>query len=405
MDLKSYIPERVSTNAKMFLLASALNGVGNGMINVVFQLYLITLGFDSSALGSMVMMNPLGAAILTIPAGLLADRYGKKSMMILGFLCILSATAIILVARTYPLFALGFFLIGLSNATFVVLTPLYSSFFDKDEMDQAFGLWGFINIFTMSLGSLVGFVPPLLVEGYSFSPFASYWSVIAVAALLMLVQTFFYLLSLREVEEPNGNNGFRLTITSKGVIAKYAVLSFISMVSGNVFFNLFPYYVNTKFGVKSDALGALFFMTNFVSAGANAVAPRISKRLGTLRAIAVMFGLATPFYLLIPLAPSFMWVSVLYVFRLSLRATANPLVNSLYMKLLQEDEKSSATSVRMMANQAGGIVAPWLGGQLMETSLNLPAYLGTGLLAVLGPLFYVLLRKDEATLTEPDEAL
>ncbi|UCD43864.1 MAG: MFS transporter [Candidatus Bathyarchaeota archaeon] len=400
MELKSFVPDRVSTHAKIFLSAAALNGLGNGMINVVFQLYLISLGFDSTAIGAMVMMNPLGAAILTVPAGILADRYGKKKMMVFGFILICVSLFMILFARTYELFAICFFMIGLSNATFVVLTPLYSSFFDKDDMDRAFGLWGFLNILTMSLGNLVGWVPPMLVKDLGVSVQHSYWVVIAVAGVVVLVQTPLYLLSLRGAVEPESNNGFRLMIKSKGIIAKFFLLSVVSMVSGNVFFNLFTYYTNSKFGVESDALGTLFFASNFVSAGANALAPWISRKLGTLKAITVMIGLATPFYLLMPFAPSFAWISVLYIARLGLRTTANPLIGSLYMKLLREEEKSSANSVRNMANQVGGVVAPWLGGQLMETSLDLPAFVGGGLSAVLACLYFTLLKKDEETLIE-----
>ncbi len=400
MELKSFVPDRVSTHAKIFLFAAALNGLGNGMINVVFQLYLISLGFDSAAIGAMVMMNPLGAAILTVPAGILADRYGKKKMMIFGFFLICVSLFVILFARTYDLFAICFFLIGLSNATFVVLTPLYSSFFDKDEMDRAFGLWGFLNIITMSLGNLVGWVPPMLVKNLGVSAHYSYWVVIAVAGVIVLVQTPLYLISLRGAVEPKGNNGFSLMIKSKGVVGKFFLLGVISMVGGNIFFNLFTYYVNSKFGVESDALGTLFFASNFVSAGANALAPWISKKLGTLKAITVMIVLATPFYLLIPFAPSFAWISALYIFRLGLRTTANPLIGSLYMKLLYEEEKSSANSIRQMANQGGGVVAPWLGGRLMESSLDLPVYVGAGLYALLASSFYLLLRKDKERAVE-----
>jgi MFS family permease len=251
LELKSFVPDRVSTHAKIFLSAAALNGLGNGMINVVFQLYLISLGFDSAAIGAMVMMNPLGAAILTVPAGILADRYGKKKMMVFGFFMICVSLFIILFARTYELFAICFFMIGLSNATFVVLTPLYSSFFEKDDMDRAFGLWGFLNILTMSLGNLVGWVPPMLVKNLGVSVQHSYWVVIAVAGVVVLVQTPLYLLSLRGAVEPESNNGFRLMIKSKGIIAKFFLLSVVSMVSGNVFFNLFTYYTNSKFGVES----------------------------------------------------------------------------------------------------------------------------------------------------------
>ena len=348
----------------MFLGATILSGFGNGMVNVVFQLYLATLGFESKALGMMSMMNALGTAIITIPAGVIADKYGKKKMIIAGFVLMISSISIILTARSGEMFMVAFFLVGLSNATFVVLTPLYSSFFEDDDMDRAFGFSGFLNIVSMSLGSLIGHLPPILVDKYGFSFQSSYWTVIALGALFITFQTPLYLLSLRGVDGPSGDGGFKITLRSRGVVAKFFIIYFISVIGTSTFFSLFPYYVNKKFGVKSDSLGTLFFLSNFVSAGANAVSPRLSKRLGTLRSIILAIGLAIPFYLLIPLSTSFAMVSVAYILRLGFRYIADPLATSLYMRLLEQDEKSTANSIRMMAQQAGNIVPPRrLGGQ------------------------------------------
>ena len=399
MDLRSYVPDRISAQAKVFLSASILNGLGNGMVNVVFQLYLATMGFESKALGMMTMMNALGTAIVTIPAGVLADRYGKKRIMIVGFVLTISAISLVLTARTGEMFMAAFFLIGLSNATFVVITPLYSSFFEDSDMDRAFGIYGFLNIVSMSLGSLIGHLPPIMVNSYGFSFQSSYWTVIALGALLITLQTPLYLLSLRGVDGPSGNGGFKITLKSKGVVAKFFIIYFISVLGTSTFFSLFPFYVNKKFGVKSDALGTLFFLSNFVSAGANAVSPRLSKRLGTLRSIVLTIALATPFYFLIPLSTSFTMVSAAYILRLGFRYVADPLATSLYMRLISKDEKSTANSMRMMAQQVGNIVAPPLGGQLMETNLDLPAYVGASCYVVLALSFYILLRGEEEKTT------
>jgi MFS family permease len=399
MDLRSYVPDRISAQAKVFLSASILNGLGNGMVNVVFQLYLATMGFESKALGMMSMMNALGTAIVTIPTGVLADRYGKKRIMIVGFLLTISAISLVLTARTGEMFMAAFFLIGLSNATFVVITPLYSSFFEDSDMDRAFGIYGFLNIVSMSLGSLIGHLPPIMVNSYGFSFQSSYWTVIALGALLITLQTPLYLLSLRGVDGPSGNDGFKITLKSKGVVAKFFIIYFISVLGTSTFFSLFPFYVNKKFGVKSDALGTLFFLSNFVSAGANAVSPRLSKRLGTLRSIVLTIALATPFYFLIPLSTSFTMVSAAYILRLGFRYVADPLATSLYMRLISKDEKSTANSMRMMAQQVGNIVAPPLGGHLMETNLDLPAYVGASCYVVLALSFYILLRGEEEKTT------
>ena len=394
MNLTSIAPEKLTAQAKLFLVGAILNGIGNGIFNVIMQLYFSSIGFNGSALGSIFMMNAISATVLTIPMGLMADHFGKKKIISLGTASVTFSIFLILASRRIELIMVGFLAVGVSNAAAVVFSPLYSSFFDKEELDKAFGLWGALNIVTMSMGSLLGFVPPYLAENYGFTLQSAYWTFLVIGAFFFVSQYFFYLLSTRGATETKKQNGFKLTLTSKDLVARISLIHLISGVSIGVFFSLFPFYVNSKFGIQSDALGSLFFASNFVSAGAQAVAPRVSKKLGTLRTIGVVFGLATPFYLMMPLAPSFLLLSVLYVMRLGFGTMAQPLLSSTLMKHLKEDEKSTANSIRMMSMQGGNIVGPWLGGQLMErASLDMPAYLGGGLYAVLTMVTLFLTRE------------
>ena len=59
---------------------------------------------------------------------------------------------------------------------------------------------------------------------------------------------------------------------------------------------------------------------------------RVSNRLGSIRTMTVAFGLAVPFYLLIPLAPSFAWLSPFYVMQFCFATLAVPLLSSTLMK-------------------------------------------------------------------------
>lgn len=370
-----------------------MNGLVNGTVNVIFQLYLMSLGFDSVDIGSIVMMSFVGMILFTIPAGLLADHYGKKKVVLLGFSLSSISIFIILTARSLWMFRIAFFLLGINNATGVVWTPLYSSFFEREEMDRAFGLLGFVSILSSAVGSLMGFIPPMLVRQYGYTFQYAYWLTFIIAVGFFVPSMPLYLLSLRGIVEPKREGGFSFTLRSKGVVLKFGLISLIGSLGYGVFFSLFPYYLNRKFGVQSDALGTLYFLSSFAQAGANILASRVSKRLGTLKAISTALGLCVPFYLTIPLMPSFTWLSVVYILRLFLANISTPLSSSLFMRLLHEEEKSTANSIQMMASQGGNVVAPVLGGRLMEqVSLDLPAYLGASLYVAYSLSYYFLLR-------------
>jgi MFS family permease len=387
----------------MFLAATTLNGFGNGISNVVLLLYLTSLGFDSAALGTILMMQPISTVLLLIPSGILADRYGVKKILLAITFPMLLSGILLLTARSLEMFMLAFLVLGIVEASAgVALGPLYSSFFDSKDMDRAFGLQGFLNIISRSAGSLIGFVPPMLVTNYGYSLQAAYWIFLAVAWVFFTAQMPFYLLSIWGVNEPKRQGRPRFNLRSRGVVAKFSFLYIVGNIGFGVFFSFFPYYVNKKFGVQSDALGALYFASNFVQAGASIIAPRVSRKLGTVKTIALSYVLCTPFWAMFPMAPDFMWLSALYLIRFGLGNLSSPLIGSLYMKLLYRDEKATANSITMIASYSGNVIAPKLGGQLMEqVSLDFPVYLGSGIYAGLAASYYLLLRNEKEKGAEP----
>jgi MFS family permease len=370
--------------------------LGGSLFGVVQQLYLLTHGFSSGDIGSIMMMRAISSTLFTIPMGVLADRYGRKKIFLLGQPIGALSLLLNLTANSPELFHLAFLLMGVSSATGVVWTPLYSSFFSRKDMDRAFSLLSFVNVASRSLGSIMGLIPPMLVNAFGFTFQYSYWLMLLIDVGCYIISTPFLFLAFRGVVEPKQEKKTRFSLRSKGVVMKFSLLRIIMMLGYTVFFSLFPFYVNKKFGIESDGLGTLFFLSNIVSAGVNLIASRISSKIGTLKAIVSSLSCAIPFYLMIAFAPNFYWLSTMYVTRLGIRAIANPLTNSLFMKMLYPEEKATANSIRLMTMSSSEIVASWYGGQLMEhVSLEFPIYLGTGIYVVHAAAFYFLMRNEK----------
>ena len=393
--LQSFIPEKISTTAKYFFLISILNGVGNGIFGVIIQLYFVTLGFQSSDMGTLFMINSLAMMFLCIPSGILADRYGKGKIFFFGYFLLTISFGILLLFESFEYMIIAWAILGISNSTGTVIGPLFSSLFENDDMDRAFGLRGFLNILSGAAGSLLGFIPPMLVNEYGYTLKYSYWLLLASAVCIMMCQIPFYIKIMNAIDDKPKKTGFNWNLKSKSVVGKISLLYSIQNIALGGFMGLFPYYVNTKFGVQSDGLGALYSASKFIQAAGNAVAPRIAQRYGTLKTISGALLSAVPFWLLFPFAPTYTWVSIIYSCRLSVASLCNPLMPSLMFRMLYEDEKATAnsviTTVSMLSNAAG----PKLGGYLMENvNLDLPPIIGGGLYIAYGSLYY-LFFKDE----------
>ena len=397
--IASVVPGVVSRDAKIFLVGALTNGFGNGVFSAVLQLYMVSLGFKAQQLGSIFLFNSLSCTLLSIPCGIMADRYGKKKMMLASFASMTTGMILALTSKTIPYLQLAFMFIGVSNACSTMFTPLYSSFFDKDDMEKAFGLYGLLNILSMSLGSLVGYVPVMLMSRFLVSDITSYRWVMFGAGLLFMVQYFFYLTAMRGYKETL-SEGFQFKLKSWRPVIKFSALSLFGNIAGGLLFSLFPFYVNQKYGVDSAGLGLLFFVSNLSMAVSKGAAAAVAKRLGNMRSTVIGLSLSAVFFLLMPLSPSFGLLSFFYILRMGTRFMSDPLLTSAFLRSVSDDEQSTANSIRMISMNAGGTVSPLLGGSLMDNvNLDSPAYIGAGLTFVLAALYPLLLRKE---LGEPE---
>jgi MFS family permease len=346
-NLNSLIPENIPSSAKLFLTAVIFQGIANGIFNVVLQLYFTSLGFSGSTLGSIFMMNALSAAILTLPMGILADRVGKRKLLLVGLLMVTIGTIIFLGTQSPLMIMFSFLCIGVASATSVVLSPLYSSFFVDSDMDKAFSLWMSLGVVTSSLGSLFGYIPPFLVNIFGMTFQRAYWILMAIGTVFFVSPFIFFIISAKRDETEPPRKGASLILTSKGLVLKFSLLGFFISAAFGVFLSLFPFYVNQKLGIHSDSLGTLMFLSSFASAAAQIAAPKISEKFGSVITIALVIGLSAPLYMLMSFASSFTILSALYLLRLSLVSLSQPLISSTYMKNLAEEEKSTATKLNI----------------------------------------------------------
>lgn len=390
----SVVPSSLNQDGKIFLVGAVANGISNGVFNAILQLYLIALGFNAVSLGSIFMYNSLACTVLSIPCGILADRIGKRKMVIASFVMLMVSLTIFFTTDTVFAYKVAFSLMGAGNACFTVFAPLYSSFFEKDELDKAFGLYGLLNIMSMSLGNLAGYIPGRLIGLYMLTQLQSYRYVMMGASFLFLFQYVFYLYSMRNKEEKLSKE-LRFKLKSWRPVIKFSALSLFGNLAGGLMFSLFPYYVHEKFGVDSSGLGTLFFMSNMSMAVSKGAAATVAKKLGGMRSIAIGVSLSAVFFLLMPLSPSFGLLSIFYILRMGTRFMSDPLVTGAFMRSINEDEQSTANGIRMVSMNLGGTVSPLIGGNLMENvGLDTPAYIGAGLTFVMAALYPLLLRKE-----------
>jgi len=108
----------------IFLAVSMFTwGVGEGMFFYFQPIYLKELGADPIRIGAILGGFGLMMVISHIPAGYLADRVGRKPVLVSAWVIGLVATWIMAFAQTLPVFIVGLFIYGF---TMFVMSPLNS---------------------------------------------------------------------------------------------------------------------------------------------------------------------------------------------------------------------------------------------------------------------------------------
>jgi MFS family permease len=112
-------------NPDLILLGISLMiwGVGEGMFFIFQPLYLQQLGANPVTIGAILGVAAIAMAIAHIPAGYLADRIGRKPLLIAAWFIAVFATWIMALSPSLPLFVLGMMIY---NLTTFVSSPLNS---------------------------------------------------------------------------------------------------------------------------------------------------------------------------------------------------------------------------------------------------------------------------------------
>ncbi len=72
-----------SHNAKLFLGYALMSQTGSGIWTVMFNLYLLRSGFSTGFVGLFLMVDMFCHGVVAFPAGLIADKVGRR----LAFFC------------------------------------------------------------------------------------------------------------------------------------------------------------------------------------------------------------------------------------------------------------------------------------------------------------------------------
>ncbi len=413
-----------SRNVYLLLIYTLGKGLQLTINALSINLYAYSLGYRSDFIGLLAGMPSIGALVAGVPIGLLADRIGRKPLILTsGALTPLTLVAVGL-SSSAPLLLLASFTNGvLASAYWVTNLPMLTESTTNEQRMSALSISSFLLLGVGALGSSIGGAVPQFVGGLlHVSPAATIplrWSVLA-SAVVAAVPAL-PLVLLREprrarghaVPHPNtpivvddipiGAERMRRLENSGrwGVAALFAMLLvpdvLITTGEGAVS-SLLQLYYRLKFNLLPGNLGLILTFTGLAGGAAALIAPRVVRRLSKLRAVVTVIFLSVPAVIGIGLSPTFLIAAGFDLTRNVLRGLNDPIYAAFTMESISSRYRGTLSGFYGITWGVGFSVGASIAGLLQQNiSLSAPFMLGALCLTLAPSLLLAFFARKKAT--------
>lgn len=365
-----------------------------GLVSVIMFLYLTELGFSEVKAGWLLTLTLVGDTLISLPITIVADRIGRRKMLMLGSALMLLAGIVFILT--------GNFWLLLAAATIGVISPSgnevgpflaieQASLSHICPSDKRTGIFAWYNLggsLATATGSLAAGLLTKLFVSMDFSLISSYRAVLMgysiLGAFLMLM--FLLVSSAVEVSKPKevkiAKPGiFGLHKSKRVVFGLSALFSIDAFAGGFVVQSLMAYWFHIRFGIDVALLGSIFFAANILAGFSALTASRIAKRFGLINTMVFTHIPSNILLILVPLMPNLPLAITMLLLRFSISQMDVPTRQSYTMSVVDPDERSAAAGVTGVARTFGASIAPLFAGRFlaMPTLISMPFFIAGGL--------------------------
>ena len=388
----------ISPDAKRSIIGWMFWAFGFGINEVVFNLYMIELGFTEDFVGFFLSVQVFFTGSFAIIAGILVDRLSKKRVIVAANVIIMCSYIIIYVTTNMTLLLAAQALVGIGFAfTGVSWQPYTVGITTEEERVHVFTIRFAFFLCASLLGYLTGGLLPTLwtnlglaadlVTAYQLS----LWAGLIPMALLALV-TF-----SMTTDQPTENHefGFR-NVKSRSFIGRYAIAWTVTGLGAGLFVHTYNIFFSQAFSLDSAAIGVLFALNTIALAIGNFVSPAVVDRYGKFWPIVIMNLLSVPL-LLIQAWSSILPIVVMgYIGRNLCMNMAWPVMEVFYVEGLNKEEQSTALGIINTGDSVARGIGLNIGGSLLAGRMfGEPFALAAVFYFLGGIMFYAFFRNPE----------
>jgi MFS family permease len=384
-----------SRNASLYLLSTIISSAAFGVFRLLFNFYVLSLGFDQALLGNLVATSSLTALIAAIPMGYLADILGRKVSLIGGTLITILAIAGMLIFPSATMFILMNVLLGLGQSIVgVTMGPFLMENSSDKERTYLFSFTSGISMAASSLGNWIGGILPTwfasFAGGNATSSTAYKLSLvsIAIAACLSIVPLFLMKIKKGTTSERSLFKPFSYFKEQPVLLGKLILPMLVTSIGAGLIMPFMNVFFRQVHGQTDNAIGTLFAFGSLAMGVGLLIAPPMAEKYGKIQFVVITQLLSIPFLALLGFAPWF-WVSAsAYYIRVALMNMSGPVYQTFVMEKVDSSARATVASLVSMASSFGWAFSPTISGWLQVNYGFAPAFVLTIILYVISISLY-----------------
>jgi MFS family permease len=390
-------------NARMFLAFNFLTSLYVGISSVIFNLYIIKLGYNEQFLGLIISITMISTGLFAFPAAQVCDRVGSKKTLLLS-----SVLSTIVLFLLYVLTSQEWLLIlSLLSGIFSTVPTIIAAPFMVENSTPEDRIYLFSVNFTLFVVATVmgmaigGYLPQVWssifhVDGSAVTSFR-YTLYVSVAVAIVSILPLMLLQEKKKtcVNTPDFRKMVR-GLAASSTVKRLVTISCVIGLGAGLIVPFFNVYFNKMLAATPGQIGIIFALAQASMAVGAIAVPFLVSRIGKVRTVSLTYLISIPFLIVLALSTNLYIASAAYILRMLFMNMSMPISNSFSMEIVNSEEMASVSSLTSMGNFMAIAISSYIAGVLMSYGSYLLPYVATCVLYMsAAALYFKFFRKLE----------
>ncbi len=382
-------------NARMYLLNVIITGGVMGVFRLLFNFFVLSLGFNEAMLGNLITTSSFVALLAALPLGYLADMIGRKgSLIISGGLLSFSILAMAIWPSEEMFYAMNI-VSGLAQSLAgVTMSPFLMENSDEKERTYLFSFGQGLQMTMASVGNWIGgYLPTWMgnaqnVTATSSTAYGNSIFIIGIGAAIAIIP----LLSLASPKLEKSQRAvfapFQYAAKNPLLLSKLILPMLLTSLGAGLIMPFMNVFFRVVHNQPDTVIGTLFAWGSLAMGVGLLIAPPLAERTGKIQLVVITQALSIPFLILLGFSP-IVWVGAAsYYIRLSLMNMSSPVYQTFIMEHVEPSARATVASLTSMAWNFGWAFSPTISGWLQVRYGFGPPFIGTIILYTISVVMY-----------------